>query len=41
MKLKLDENLGRRAVQFFLQAGHNAATVVSEGLCSARRRIGI
>ncbi len=38
MKLKLDENLGRRAVQFFVQAGHDAATVASEGLCSAADR---
>ncbi len=38
MKLKLDENLGRRAVQFFVRAGHDAATVASEGLCSAADR---
>lgn len=38
MKLKLDENLGRRAVRFFLQAGHDAATVASEGLGSAADR---
>ncbi len=35
MKLKLDENLGSRAVELFVQAGHDAATVQSEGLFSA------
>ncbi len=35
MKLKLDENLGSRAVELFAQAGHDAATVASEGLFSA------
>lgn len=35
MKLKLDENLGRRAVELLAQADHGVATVVSEGLSSA------
>jgi predicted nuclease of predicted toxin-antitoxin system len=34
MKLKLDENLGRRAIELLTQAGHTVATVASEGLCS-------
>ena len=33
MKLKLDENLGRRGVELFRQAGHDAATVSEQGLC--------
>lgn len=35
MKLKLDENLGRRAGELLAQAGHGVATVASEGLSSA------
>ncbi len=34
MKVKLDENLGRGAVELLAQAGHGVATVASEGLCS-------
>jgi predicted nuclease of predicted toxin-antitoxin system len=34
MKLKLDENLGRRAIELLTQAGHSVATVASEGLWS-------
>ena len=30
MKLKLDENLGRRTVKLFGRAGHDVATVASE-----------
>lgn len=33
MKLKLDENLGRRGVELFRQAGHDVATVSEQGLC--------
>ncbi|MDD3581702.1 MAG: DUF5615 family PIN-like protein [Desulfobacca sp.] len=33
MKLKLDENLGRRGVELFLQTGHDVATVSEQGLC--------
>jgi predicted nuclease of predicted toxin-antitoxin system len=33
--LKLDENLGRRCLSLFQAAGHDTATVASEGLCSA------
>jgi predicted RNase H-like HicB family nuclease len=32
MKLKLDENLGRRTVELLVQAGYGVATVASEGL---------
>ena len=32
MKLKLDENLGEILVQVFRQAGHEVATVASQGL---------
>ncbi len=35
MKVKLDENLGRQAAELFVKAGHDAATVASEGLRSA------
>ncbi|WP_437924775.1 DUF5615 family PIN-like protein [Sorangium sp. So ce291] len=35
MKLKLDENLGRRAADLFRKAGHDVATVPEQGLCSA------
>ena len=35
MKLKLDENLGRRAADLFRRAGHDVATVPEQGLCSA------
>lgn len=35
MKLKLDENLSERQAQSARQCGHDATTVVAEGLCSA------
>ena len=35
MKFKLDENLGHRAVEVFRVAGHEAATVVEQSLCSS------
>lgn len=33
MRLKLDENLGRRGAELFRQAGHGVATVTEQGLC--------
>lgn len=38
MKLKLDENLGRRGVELLRQARHDVATVVEQGLCAATDR---
>jgi predicted nuclease of predicted toxin-antitoxin system len=35
MKLKLDENLGRRAIDLLRQARHEVSTVADQGLCSA------
>ena len=35
MKLKLDENLGRRCVDILTDAGHDVATVFAEGLAGA------
>lgn len=35
MRMKLDENLGRRCVDLFAAAGHDVATVQEQGLCSA------
>ncbi len=35
MKWKLDENLGSRTVHLFLQAGHDAETVLQEKLSGA------
>lgn len=35
MKVKLDENLGRRGVETFVAAGHDVDTVIDEGLASA------
>lgn len=38
MKLKLDENLGSLAADFFREAGHDIATVRSEGLAGSTDR---
>jgi len=35
VRLKLDENLGKRAAELCRTAGHDVATVAAEGLCSA------
>lgn len=35
MKLKLDENLGRRQAELLRQAGHDVCTVHDQGLCAA------
>ena len=35
MKLKLDENLGRRGRDLLAAAGHDVCSLVEEGLCSA------
>ena len=35
MRLKLDENFGRRGAQFLTAAGHDVATVPAEGFCQA------
>ena len=35
MRLKLDENFGRRGVELLTAAGHDVATVPAEGLCRA------
>lgn len=35
MKLKLDENLGRRAVALFRDSGHDCSSVHAQGLSSA------
>jgi len=35
MKLKLDENLGRRCASLLSEAGHDVATVPEQGMCSA------
>lgn len=34
MRLKLDENLSRRCLALFQAAGHDTASVASQGLCS-------
>jgi predicted nuclease of predicted toxin-antitoxin system len=36
VNLKLDENIGRRGVELFQQAGHDVATILEEGLSSSR-----
>ena len=38
MRLKLDENFGRRSAEFLVAAGHDVATVPSESLCRASDR---
>lgn len=35
MRVKLDENLGRRTIEVFVTAGHDVATVVDQGLTGA------
>ncbi len=35
MRVKLDENLGRRGRRLFIEGGHEVATVAEEGLQSA------
>lgn len=36
MRLKLDENLGRSAARVLVEAGHDVATVVGQGLAGGR-----
>lgn len=36
MRVKLDENIGRRGVELFQRAGHDVATVSEQGLSSSR-----
>jgi Domain of unknown function (DUF5615) len=38
VRLKLDENLGTRGRDLFLQAGHDVVTVPGQDLCSATDR---
>jgi predicted nuclease of predicted toxin-antitoxin system len=35
LKIKLDENLGKRCAALFEAAGHDTATVVTQNLCGA------
>lgn len=39
MKLKLDENLGRRTSDLFRQHGHDVSTVQEQGVCSVTDRM--
>jgi hypothetical protein len=38
MRVKLDENFGRRGVEILAGAGHDVSTVPAEGLCRASDR---
>ncbi|MBI4334877.1 MAG: DUF5615 family PIN-like protein [Chloroflexi bacterium] len=38
MKLKLDENLGRKVAEALRRVGHDVATVPGEGLCGVHDR---
>lgn len=38
MKLKLDENLGRRCIEILADAGHDVATVAEQAMSSAEDR---
>lgn len=35
MRVKLDENIGRRCLELLREAGHEVATVTEQGMCSA------
>ena len=35
MKFKLDENLGQRCAQLFIEAGHDCSSVLSQGLAGS------
>lgn len=39
MRVKLDENLGRRTIDVFVTAGHDVATVVDQGLVGRMHRL--
>jgi predicted nuclease of predicted toxin-antitoxin system len=39
LKLKLDENIGRRPCELLRSSGHDVATVHDEGLCSANDEV--